>query len=136
MWNVLLLCCYKQAHFQLTKNKNTVKVLVGITPSRAISFVSQTYECSILERKLVDKLEAGDELMAEKGFLIQDLLTPIGMHLNIKFILGSRAQMPTDDVLLIKKIARLHVHVEKTIGHIRVLDLTWYSSCSHVGFHK
>ena len=70
--------------FSTYKNKNTVKVLVGITPSGAVSFVSQTYEGSISDRKLVeisgllDKLEAGDELMADKGFLIQDLLTPIG----------------------------------------------------------
>ena len=40
--------------FSAYKNKNTVKVLVGITPSGAISFVSQTYEGSISDRKLVD----------------------------------------------------------------------------------
>ena len=34
--------------FASYKNRNTVKVLVGITPSRAISFVSQSYEGCIL----------------------------------------------------------------------------------------
>ena len=68
---------------------------------------------------LLDKLEAGDELLADKGFLIQDLLTPIGVHLNIPPFLDSRAQMPTDNVLLTKKIARLRVHVERAIGHIK-----------------
>ena len=111
--------------FSAYKNKNTVKVLVGITPSGAISFVSQTYEGSISDRKLVelsgllDKLETGDELMADKGFLIQDLLTPIGVRLNIPPFLDSRAQMSTDDVLLTKKIGRLRVHVETAIGRIK-----------------
>lgn len=65
--------------FSTYKNRNTIKVLVGITPSGAVSFVSQAYEGSISDRKLVelsgllDKLEAGDEVMADKGFTIQDL---------------------------------------------------------------
>lgn len=67
--------------------------------------LSQTYEGLISDRKLVelsgllDKLEAGDELMVDKEFLIQDLLTSIGVHLNIPPFLDSRAQIPTDDVL-------------------------------------
>lgn len=92
--------------FSAYKNTNTIKVLVGITPSGAISFVSQAYEGSISDRKLVeysgllDKLEEGDELMADKGFLIQDLLTPIGVRLNVPPLLSSKRQMPADDVLL------------------------------------
>ena len=97
--------------FSAYKNTNTVKVLVGITPSGAISFVSQAYEGSISDRKLVEfsglleKLESGDELMADKGFLIQDLLTPIGVRLNVPPLLSTKRQMPADDVLLTKKIA-------------------------------
>lgn len=62
---------------------------MGITPSRAVSFLSPAYEGSISDRKLVevsgllDRLETGDEIMADKGFVIQDLLSPIGVRLNI-----------------------------------------------------
>ena len=62
--------------FSTYKNRNTV----GIMPSRAISFVSDCYEGSISDKKLVEvsglleKLDPGDEIMAEKGFLIQDML--------------------------------------------------------------
>lgn len=107
--------------FSAYKNTNTVKVLVGIT----ISFLSQAYEGSISDRRLVelsgllDKLEAGDEIMADKRFIIQDLLTPIGVRLNIPPFLDSRTQMPADDVLLTKKIAQLRVHVERAIGCIK-----------------
>jgi len=60
-----------------------VKVLIGITPSGAISFVSEAYEGSISDRRLVEecgllkKLEPGDEIMEDKGFTIQDLLVPV-----------------------------------------------------------
>lgn len=74
--------------FSTYKNRNTVKVLIGIMPSGAISFVSDCYEGSISDKKLVEvcglleKLEPGDEIMADKGFLIQDKLAPLGIRLN------------------------------------------------------
>ena len=111
--------------FSAYKNRNTVKVLVGIKPSGAVSFVSEVYEGSVSDRKLVevsgllDKLEAGDEIMADKGFTIQDLLTPIGVRLNVPPFLNSQAQMPANDVILTKKIAQLRVHVERAIGRIK-----------------
>jgi len=43
------------ATFSSNKNKNTVKVLVGIIPSRAIVFISPTYEGSISDKKLVEQ---------------------------------------------------------------------------------
>ena len=51
--------------------------------------MSEAYEGSILDQKLVqvsgllNKLEPGDEIMADKGFTIQDLLIPHGVCLNI-----------------------------------------------------
>ena len=98
--------------FSNYKNRNTVKVLVGIIPSGAISFVSESYEGSISDRRLVELsgllqlLEPGDEVMADKGFLIQDLLVPIGVQLNVPPLLQSKLQMPTDDVVVTKKIAQ------------------------------
>ena len=115
--------------FSAYKNTNTVKVLVGITPSGAIPFVSQAYKGSISDRKLVEfsglleKLESGDELMADKGFLIQDLLMPISVRLNVPPLLSTKRQMPANDVLLTKKIAQLRMHVERAIGRIKVYQI-------------
>lgn len=111
--------------FSSYKNRNTVKVLIGVTPSGAISFVSEAYEGSISDRKLVEvsglleKLEAGDEVMADKGFTIQDLLIPYGIRLNMPPFLQLNNQMPASDVFLTKKIARLRVHVERAIGRVK-----------------
>jgi len=113
------------ATFSSYKNKNTVKVLVGIIPSGAIVFISPTYEGSISDKKLVeqsgllDKLEVGDEIMADKGFDIQDLLAPIGVKLNIPPFLSSNSQFSCEDVLHTKKIAKLRIHVERAIGRIK-----------------
>ena len=57
--------------------------MIGNIPSGAVVFVSPTYEGSVSGKKLVeqcgllDELEVGDEIMADKGFNIQDLLAPL-----------------------------------------------------------
>ena len=97
-------------------------VLIGITPNGVMSFVSKCYEGSISERKLVElsrlleKLEPGDEIMADKGFQIQDLLAPLGVRLNVPPFLAGNTQMSEIDVIHTKKIAQLRVHVERAIG--------------------
>ena len=111
--------------FSAYKNTNSVKVLIGVTPSGAISFVSPCYEGSISDRRLVEvsgllqKLEPGDEVMADKGFQIQDILAPLGVRLNIPPFLDSNSQMSADNVVLTSTIARLRIHVERAIGRIK-----------------
>jgi len=75
-------------HFQITKIR-TLKVFLGVTPSGVISFVSKCYKGSISDKGLVKvsgllkKLDAGDEIVADMGFLIQDILAPLGVCLNV-----------------------------------------------------
>jgi len=57
--------------------------------------------------------------MADKGFLIQDLLAPIGVRLNVPPLLHSNSQMQPKDVAVTKKIAQLRVHVERAIGRVK-----------------
>ena len=67
--------------------KNTVKVLTGITPQGNMSSVSCTFEGSMSDKELtrqsglLDLLEPDDEVMANKPFNVQDLLTPVGAKL-------------------------------------------------------
>ena len=111
--------------FSTYKNKNTVKVLIGIMPSGPVTFISDCYEGSISDKKLVqvsgllEKLEPGDEIMADKGFLIQDILAPLGVRLNVPPLMKSNSQMAAEDVILTKKIAQLRIHVERAIGRIK-----------------
>lgn len=52
--------------------------------------------------------QAGDSLMADKGFDIQDLLDPIGVKLNIPPFLHMQDQMPAE-----------RIHVERAINKIK-----------------
>ena len=71
------------------KHHNTVKLLVGITPSGAFSFISKLWSGSTSDRRvtqesgLIDLLEEGDQVMADRGFTIRDLLTKKGVKLNM-----------------------------------------------------
>ena len=62
------------------KSATTLKGLVGITPSGAVSFISKLYTGFISNRKIVKRwgvlglLEDSDGVMADKGFTIADLL--------------------------------------------------------------
>jgi len=68
---------------------------------------------------LLEKLEAGDKVMADKGFTIQDMLFPHGIRLNMPPFLQSNTQMAASDVFLTKKIVSLRIHVKRAIGHVK-----------------
>ena len=79
----------QQRTFSSYKNHNTYKGLVGISPGGAITFVSRLFPGSISDRELTRQsgflqlLDPGDSIMADRGFNIQDDLTPLGVRLNI-----------------------------------------------------
>ena len=115
------------------ENRNTVKVLVAITASGAISFMSPLFEGSVSDKKLMEqsgllvKLEDGDELMADKGFEIQDILAPYGIRLTVQPFLGGEKQMSAQEVVKTKNIAKVRVHVERAIGRIKHFAVSYRS---------
>ena len=80
---------FQQMTFSNYKNTNTYKVLISISPSGATTFVSKVYPGAILDTDLtiksgiLDLLNSGDSVMADRGFTIQNELTLIGVKLNI-----------------------------------------------------
>ncbi|XP_068743411.1 uncharacterized protein [Montipora capricornis] len=111
--------------FSTYKNHTTLKGLVGISPSGAITFISQLYTGSMSDREIVERsgildlpFTEGDSVMADKGFTISDIL-PLGVSLNIPPFLGTSTQMPPEDVVRTQEIARLRIHVERAINKIK-----------------
>ena len=95
----------QQMTFLSYKNDNTYKDLIGISPGRAITFISKLYPGSIsdqmLTRKsgLLDLLEWGDSVMADQGFNIQDDLTPFGVKVNIPPFLKGKTQLEPEELV-------------------------------------
>ena len=68
---------------------NTVKVLVGLSETGTVTFVSEAYGGSTSDRQvfersgLLQKLEANDVVLADRGFNIQDLLLRRNVRLDV-----------------------------------------------------
>ena len=79
----------QQLTYSSYKNHNTLKALVVVTPSGTISFVSTLYGGNISDRELtqrsglLDLLDPGDLVMADRGLAIADMLDLRGVTLNI-----------------------------------------------------
>ena len=63
------------------KSRNTGKCLLGIPPSGTFTFVSDVYGGNVSDRYITEHsnflelIEEGDDIMADRGFTIRDLLT-------------------------------------------------------------
>lgn len=110
------------------KHRNTAKCLVGVTPRGTFSFVSDLWTGSISDRNIVvksgvlDLIERGDDVMADRGFLIRDLLTLRGATLNIPPFAHGR-QMSKAAVTKTRRIAAVRIHVERAIGRLKQFRL-------------
>ena len=113
------------------KNRNTLKLLVGVTPNGVISFLSGLYGGRISDKELtkqcgiLQKLEEGDALMADRGFDIASQL-PQGVELNIPPFLGTRDQLEPDEVTETRRIATVRIYVECAIERIKNFRITHF----------
>ena len=110
--------------FSNYKHHNTAKGLTAIAPSGAVAFVSDLYAGRCSDKQItnacgiLDLLEEGDTLMADKGFDIASDL-PHGIRLNIPPFLRSNSFLSVKDEATTRKIASMRVHVERAIARIK-----------------
>ena len=115
----------QQRTFSSYKNHNTYKGLVGISPSGAVTFVSNLYPGSISDKELTHQsgllnlLQPGDSIMADRGFDIMEDLAPLGVKLNIPPFLRGKAQLDTGELVETRRIASLRIHVERCMERIK-----------------
>ena len=87
--------------FSHYKHHITCKGLIGISPSGAITFVSELYDgstsdveivkrCGILNKELWSR---DDDVMADRGFTIKKQLEPLGITLSIPSFLAGKDQL-------------------------------------------
>ena len=68
---------------------------------------------------LLEKLEPGDMLMADRGFTIEDITEPLGIELNLPDFTSKGQQLSPYEVAHSRRIAHVRVHVERAIGRIK-----------------
>lgn len=115
----------QQLTFSSYKNTNTLKALIGIVPKGGISFVSTLYGGSISDKELtaksglMDKVQRGDVLMADRGFNIQDMLASKGVKVNVPPFMNPSGQFDEGQLLETRRIATLRIHVERAMERIK-----------------
>ncbi|XP_064462707.1 uncharacterized protein LOC135373434 [Ornithodoros turicata] len=107
------------------KSSNTFKGLIGVSPNGLVTFVSELFTGSTSDRECVLRsgfldldFEQNDSVMADKGFVIADLLEKRAVKLNIPPFLNG-GTFSTDEVMQTKEIASLRIHVERRIQRIK-----------------
>ena len=107
------------------KGYTSYKFLVAVAPNGAIMFVSDAFEGSISDKEIVrqsgflDFLEAGDVVMADRGFLIEDYLNERNVKLIRPPFLGTRDRFTPQEEALTKDIAKHRIHVERSIERMK-----------------
>ncbi|XP_048743288.2 uncharacterized protein LOC125656743 [Ostrea edulis] len=103
------------------KNHTTFKSLIGITPFGSVSVVSSLYTGCISDKDIsarsgiIDLIEENDQVMLDKGFLIQDLLDTKHATVVIPPFLGHKGKFSQEEVGKTHEITRLRIHVERAI---------------------
>ena len=115
----------QQMTFPNYKNSNTFKALVRISPDGVITFVSSHYLGSISDKELtrsgiMDLLEPGDSVMADRGYDIEDDLIIRDVHLNIPLFLQGKEECFEKEFELPRQIASLRSYVERAKERIQM----------------
>lgn len=111
------------------KSTYTAKFITGIIPGGILSFITSAYGGRASDKfifessELVNKLEAGDAIMTDKGFLIDNLCAKRHIKLYRPPFLKDKTQLTQDEALFNVTIASAMVHIERVYQRIKVFNI-------------
>ena len=111
------------------KHHYTIKVLVAITPTGAISYVSPAYGGRatdifiVKDSGFMDYLVPYDEIMPDRGFKIKEELMLRMVSLCIPPSKAASMQMVPADVRKTSSIANVRIYVQQAIGRMKVFHV-------------
>lgn len=107
------------------KNHPTIKILIGISMSGVIMFISKPFggrtsdKEATIKSGLLEFLKEGDFVLADKGFLIRDEVNARNAHLELPCFVNKGKQLHPTDVENSRKNSSLRIHVERVINILR-----------------
>ena len=107
------------------KRHNTLKVLIAVTPTGCISFISQAWGGRVSDKEItkkcgfLDYIQSGDIVMADRGFNVAEDLALCGAQLLIPAFTRGKKQLLKQEVEKTRQLARVRIHVERIIGQMR-----------------
>ncbi|XP_064477680.1 uncharacterized protein LOC135391360 [Ornithodoros turicata] len=108
------------------KSCNTMKFLVAIAPNGFIMFVSHAYGGRASDKFIVEDsgftnyLYQDQEVMADRGFALNNSMKEEGVKLNIPAFSRGKSQFSEAEATVSRRISRLRIHVERAINRIKV----------------
>jgi hypothetical protein len=86
------------------KHNNTIKYLVSITPSGAVNFISKGWGGRVSNKEIalksgyIYKLSHGDEVLADRGFVVSEELAAHAVTLRMPLFTLGKKQLSTMEV--------------------------------------
>lgn len=109
------------------KKNNTIKFLIAVTPCGAICFLSKCWggrasdRCITANSGFLEKLTAGDVVLADRGFNIAEELALYGAKLEIPAFTKGKTQLSLKEVEESKRLSKVRIHVERVMKNKYVI---------------
>ena len=131
--------------FSSYKNHTTFKSLIGISPHGSVTFISSLFSGCISDVEItkvcgiLNLLEPGNSVMADKGFTIAKVLSEKNVGLIIPHFLSARGQFSSNEIFENDAITASRVHVERAIRRVKenrilqgIIPLTMLGSINQI----
>jgi hypothetical protein len=84
-------------------------------------FISKDFSDKFIVEKsgFLNYLLPGDEVMADRGFTIEDFLFPRRVKLNIPAFTKCKHQLSNEDVATTRRIVHVRIHVERAVRRLK-----------------
>ncbi len=111
--------------FSHYKHHPTIKLLIGISMSGVIIFISQAFGGRTSDKEatkqsgLLDHLKEGDCVLADKGFLIREEVNAKNAVLKLPTFVNKGNQLHPIELENSRKNSSLRIHVERVINILR-----------------
>lgn len=107
------------------KHSHTIKFLVGMNPNGAISFLSECWGGRVSDKHLTinsglfDKINSGDVILADRGFIVADYFAAKGAKLIVPDFVRGKKQLSPQKVMRSQKISNVRIHIERVIKQMK-----------------